>query len=288
MTVAYRDVLVILRPYPAGISDAAVDHAASMAAALGARTSAIACAVSPKSPPRLFGDGLIDVSGLVAEEARRSEDDAKRLVALFGQAMAKKGATLGDQLCLVRPSAEVPAVLAQHARLHDLSVLPRPTGESVSPFDAQWYAEAVLFDSGQPTLILPERPARDPVALDTVVVAWDKSGPAARAIADAIPLLAKAKAVRLLTVRGEKPIADDPPAAAMAQRLERHGVAVALDEVLAGGRAIGEVLTAQVRSCAADLLVMGAYGQSRLREFLLGGATRSLLGEPPCPLFMSH
>jgi nucleotide-binding universal stress UspA family protein len=195
---------------------------------------------------------------------------------------------MGDQFCLSRPSSEVPKVLAQYARLHDLAIFPMPEGDYVSQFDAQWYAETVMFDSGLPAMILPERPASDPVRIDTVVVAWDKSRTAARSIADAIPLLKNATSVRLLTVQGEKHIVEEPSSSLMAQHLERHGVKVVVDEVQAGNRTIGEVLKAHVHSTAADLLIMGAYGHSRFREFVLGGATKSMLTHPPCPLFMSH
>jgi nucleotide-binding universal stress UspA family protein len=74
----------------------------------------------------------------------------------------------------------------------------------------------------------------------------------------------------------------------MAKHLERHGVNLAVDEVQAHNRSIGEVLKAHVDSVGADLLVMGAYGHSRFREFVLGGATKSMLTHPPCALFMSH
>jgi nucleotide-binding universal stress UspA family protein len=281
-----RDVLVILRPYPAQISDTAVDNAAKVAQALEARASVIACGVTPKVPQRILGDTLISISGMAREEARKSEEDAKRLVALFAQAAGARGATMGDQFCLSRPSPEVPGVLARYARLHDLAILPMPEGDYISQLEAQWYAETVMFDSGAPTMILPERAAS--AAFDTVVVAWDKSKVAARSIADAIPLLKSAKDVRLLTVQGEKHIVDEPSSSLMAKHLERHGIRVAVDEVQAGNRTIGDVLKAHVQSTGADLLIMGAYGHSRFREFVLGGATKTMLTHPPCPLFMSH
>lgn len=283
-----RDVLVILRPYPAHVSDSAVDYAAKMVKVLDARASVIACGVVPKPPQRILGDSLISISGMFREEGRKSEEDAKRLVSVFVKAASARGITMGDRFCPSRPSSEVPTVLAQYARLHDLAILPMPEGDYVSQFDAQWYAETVMFDSGVPAMILPERPASDVAALDTVVVAWDKSRTAARSIADAIPLLKNAKSLRLLIVQGEKHIVEEPSTSLMAKHLERHGVHVAVDQVQAGDRTIGEALKMHVHSTAADLLVMGAYGHSRFREFVLGGATKSMLTHPPCPLFMSH
>lgn len=283
-----RDVLVILRPYPAQVSDSAVDYAARMAKVLDVRASVIACGVRPKIPQRILGDSLIGISGMVREEGRKSEEDAKRLTSLFAKAASARGVTMGDQFSPSRHSSEVPTALAQYARLHDLAIMPMPEGDYVSQFDAQWYAETVMFDSGLPAMILPERPASDAASIDTIVVAWDKSRAAARSIADAIPLLEKAKTVRMLTVQGDKDIVEEPATSLMAKHLERHGVHLAIDEVQAHNRSIGEVLKAHVHSVGADLLVMGAYGHSRFREFVLGGATKSMLTHSPCALFMSH
>lgn len=272
-----RDVLVILRPYPAQVSDTAVDHAAKMAKALDARASVIACGVRPKVPQRILGDSLIGISGMVHEEGRKSEEDAKRLISLFAKAASARGVTMGDQFSPSRLSPEVPTALAQYARLHDLAIMPMPEGDYVSQFDAQWYAETVMFDSGLPAMILPERPASGAASLNTIVVAWDKSRTAARSIADAIPLLENAKTVRMLTVQGEKHIVEEPSTSLMAKHLERHGVHLAIDEVQAHNRSIGEVLKAHVHSVGADLLVMGAYGHSRFREFVWGERRRACL-----------
>src|SRR5215475_5844334 len=125
-------------------------------------------------------------------------------------------------------------------------------------------------------------------ALDTVIVAWDFSRPATRAIADAMPILEKAKRVCVLTVTKEKAIDTRRSGAELAKYLARHGVDVVLDEVDARGRTIGEVFEAHLTYRNGNLLVMGAYGHSRLREFVLGGATKSMLTRPPEPIFMSH
>jgi nucleotide-binding universal stress UspA family protein len=125
-------------------------------------------------------------------------------------------------------------------------------------------------------------------ALDTVVVAWDFSRPAARAVADALPILEKAKHVLVVTVTNEKVIDTKLSGAELAKHLARHGVDVVLDTVDAAGRGIGDVLESYVTSRNADVLVMGAYGHSRIREFILGGATQSMLSQPPLPIVFSH
>src|SRR6476661_2658224 len=138
----------------------------------------------------------------------------------------------------------------------------------------QWYAEAVIFGSGRPVLVLPEVPRARPFELGTVAVAWDFSRAAARAISDAMPLLEKARKVRIVTVTNEKRLDSKHSGEALARNLARHG--------------IGEVLEAYTVSHRIDLLVMGADGHPRWRQFILGGATKSLLSKPPLPIMFSH
>ena len=139
----------------------------------------------------------------------------------------------------------------------------------------------------QPWSCRKDRGAK-PFKLNTAVVAWDFSRAAARAIADAIPVLEKAKEVRIVTVANEKVLDTKHSGEELAKNLSRHGIDVILENVDAAGRSIGEVLETHAASCGADLLVMGAYGHSRLREFILGGATQSMLSKPPVPILFSH
>jgi nucleotide-binding universal stress UspA family protein len=173
-------------------------------------------------------------------------------------------------------------MFVEYGRLRDLMIVPVPEA-----YD-QWYAEAVIFGTGKPTLVLPEGPRAKQFELNTAVVAWDFSRAAARAIADAIPVLENAKEVRIVTVANEKVLDTKHSGEELAKNLSRHGIDVILENVDAAGRSIGEVLETHAASCSADLLVMGAYGHSRLREFILGGATKSLLSKPPIPILFSH
>jgi nucleotide-binding universal stress UspA family protein len=153
----------------------------------------------------------------------------------------------------------------------------------------QWYAESLIFGSGRPTVILPHtRKRTESFALNTVIVAWDFSRPATRAVADAMPILEKAKRVCVLTVTNEKTIDTRRSGAELAKHLARHGVDVVLDEIDAKGRSIGDVFEAHLTYRNANLLVMGAYGHSRIREFILGGATKGMLTRPPVPILLSH
>ena len=279
-----KDILLALTTYPEATPVSAVDEAVAFAAAVGARISAIACEVKIQAPGNVLAGALLDVAALVAAEAKKSSTNAKALLTAFQDAAEKRG-VFQDRILEKCLTSEAPGVLVEYARLRDLTIVPVPVGDY---FD-QWYAEAIIFGSGHPTLIMPHtRKRAGAFALDVVAVAWDFSRPAARAVADALPLLEKAKKVHVLTVANEKVIESRRPTAEFAKYLGRHDVDVVLDTVDAADRRIGDILESYVTSCNADMLVMGAYGHSRIREFILGGATKSMLSRPPLPIFLSH
>lgn len=287
--MSFCDPLVVLRPYPASTSDAAIVRAVGMAAAVSSRVSAIACGLQPRVPRSIFGDSLLNISGMIEEEKRKSATDVQRLLSRFTDEVRKKNLVLGDCISELRQSPEVPGVLADYARLFDLTIVPVQEGDHIAQFDAQWYAEEIVFGSGHPMIVVPQASEAGGLAtLDRIVVAWDKSRTAARAIADAMPILRAARHVRLLTVSGEKQIASERSGLELAQHLALQDVKVVVDQVDAGGRAIGEVLRHQAKIHASDLMIMGAYGRSRISEFILGGATKAMLSHPPTALFMSH
>jgi nucleotide-binding universal stress UspA family protein len=282
--MSFRDVLVALTTYPQPTPVAAVDDAVDLAAALAAKVSAIACQVEINVPGSLLGRRFLNVPAMIADEAKKSATNAQQLLAAF-QAAAEKSGVFQERIVERCLTSEVPEVLVEYSRLRDLTIVPMPERDYLD----QWYAESVIFGSGRPTVILPhERKRSGSFALDTVIVAWDFSRAATRAMADAMPVLEKAKRVCVLTVIKEKAIDTRRSGPELAKHLARHGVDVVLDEVDAEGRGIGDALEAHVEYRNADLLVMGAYGHSRLREFVLGGATRSMLTRPPSPIFMSH
>jgi len=282
--VSYKDTLLVLTTYPEPTPVTAIDDAVAIATALGTKLSAIACSVKLRTPGSLFADMLIDIPAMTAAEFRKSADAAEKLLAAF-KASAEKNDVFQRVIAETGGAADVPDIIVDYARLHDLCIMPVPSGEMID----QWYAEAVIFGSGRPVMVMPEkRQTGRPFSLGTALVAWDFSRPAARAVADALPVLKRMQRVHVLTVTNEKEIATRQSGAALATHLARHGVEVVLDTVNAGGRKIGTLLEAHVQACGADLLVMGAYGHSRVRQFILGGATRSMLQRPPVPVLLSH
>ena len=281
--MALKDLLLALTTYPEPTAVSALDDAVAVSAALDARISAIACQVKIPVPGSVLGHALGDIPAMIGAEAKKSAMNAEKLLAAFEDGAQRSG-VFQERILETCLTSEVPGVLVDYARLRDLTIVPVPERDHVS----SWYAEAIIFGSGVPTMILPEARKRPNFALNTVIVAWDFGRPAARAVADALPLLEKAKRVFVLTVANEKVIDTKRSGAELAKHLARHGVNVTLDVVDAAGRSIGEAIKSYVATRNGDLVVMGAYGHSRFREFILGGATKSMLARPPVPMFLSH
>lgn len=277
--MAFKDILLTLTSYPEPTPVSVVEDAISVAAVLGAHIAALSCEMHVQVPGHFISGSVVGLPGIIAGEAGKSRRNAEDLIAAFEAAAAKSGVSR-EAILQKCKTFEVPELLAEYARLRDLTIMPESQDQS--------YAEAVIFGSGRPTLILPQNPRSRPFELGTVAVAWDFSRAAARAVSDALPLLERAKRVRVVTVLNEKHLDRKHSAEELSKNLARHGIDVVLDRVDAEGRPIGEVLEAYVASHAADMLVMGAYGHSRLREFVLGGATQSLLSKPPLPVLLSH
>ncbi len=277
--MAFRDILVALTSYPEPTPVSVVEAAVSVASALGAHIAALSCEMHVQVPGHFMSGAVVGLPKIIAEEAGKSRRNAEDLIAAFEAAAAKAGVSCESMLEKCK-TFEAPELLVEYARLRDLTILPESND--------RWYAEAVVFGSGRPTLVLPQNPRARPFELGTVAVAWDFSRAAARAVSDAMPMLETAKRVRVVTVLNEKRLDNKHSAEELSKNLSRHGIDVVLDRVDARGRPIGAVLEAYVVSHEADLLVMGAYGHSRLREFVLGGATNSLLSKPPLPILFSH
>jgi nucleotide-binding universal stress UspA family protein len=277
--MAFRDILLALASYPEPTPTCVIEDAISIAAAFGAHIAAVSCEMHVQVPGHFISGSVVGLPGIIAGEVGKSRRNAQDLIAAFEAVAAKSGVSCESMLQRCK-SFEVSNLLVEYARLRDLTIMPQSHD--------RWHSEAVIFGSGRPTLVLPQNPRSRPFALRTVAVAWDFSRAAARAVSDGLPLLEQAKKVRVVTILNEKNLDNKHSAEELSKNLSRHGVDVVLDRVDARGRPIGEVLEAYVASHDVDLLIMGAYGHSRLREFVLGGATKSLLSKPPLPILFSH
>lgn len=282
--MAFKDALLQVSSYPEPTPAAAIRQGIDIAAALGAHVSALTFRIELPRPGNVLANALLDVPGMVAAEQQRGATNAQELMGLFERLATERGVTHSE---IIEPStsSELPTAVTEHARTYDLAMI--PVGKV--PGLQQYVAESVIFGSGRPVIVLPEAPKRDtPLSLDAIGVAWDFSRPAARAVADALPILKQAGIVRVVTIRDEKAIESRRTVAELARHLERHGIEIVVDEEAARGRKIGQALEQYAAAHDLGLLVMGAYGHSRLRDFVLGGATRSIVANPTLPVLLAH
>ena len=147
--------------------------------------------------------------------------------------------------------------------------------------------EAALFESGRPVIVVPYI-QKAPLKLERVMVCWDGSRAAARAIADAIPFLERARRVEVVIIANERGKQDEIEGADMGQHLARHGLSAEVKRTVADDVDVADMLLSHAADSGTDFIVMGGYGHSRLREFVLGGVTRSILRTMTAPVLMSH
>ena len=279
-----RDILLQIDTYPDATPSEAIDQAVRFTAAVGGVLSALAVEVDIRAPRNKVADYLIGLSRLAEEEERKSRRFCIAALEDFTSRAGEAG-VLGEAIHGVAGLYGVGEYVAERSRTRDLCIVP-----VVDSLDGQRaIIEAVAFGSGRPVLTfrpgVADLPAGD---LGTVVLAWDGTRTAARAMADALPIMLKAREVRVLTVTNEKPSARAGMGKDPVRHLAAHGVNAVVEEVDANGRRIGLVLEDYLAQRRPDLFVMGAYGRSRAREFILGGATEHMLHEPATPLLLSH
>ena len=282
--MALSDILLHIDSYPEAAPPAAIEQAVGFAAAVGGKISALAVCVAIPLHSNRVADYLIHLSDMVHDEEAKSLQACQASLDQF-KSQAQAAGVLGQALLEKADLYLLSDHVAQRARTRDLCIVPL-----AGPYDGQVeVVEAALFNSGRPVLVFRAGEASlSPLPPATVVVAWDGSRCAARAMADALPILKLARQVRILTVLDEKPSAAAGVGADALRHLAAHGIAAQLDEVAAAGRRIGEVLDAYLAQLQPDLVVMGGYGHTRLREIVLGGATEHALYNLKTPLFFSH
>ena len=147
--------------------------------------------------------------------------------------------------------------------------------------------EGALFGSGRPLIVVPHT-HKQGLKLDRIIICWDGSRPAARAIADSLPFLQRAKSIDIVVVTGERDKSGEITGTNMRRHLARHGITVEIKHITRGGAGVQNAILAHASETGADFMVLGGYGHSRLREFILGGVTRSILRSMTVPVLMSH
>lgn len=277
-----NDLLLHIDTYPDATPPEAIEDAVRFASLVGGGISALAVGVRFPLHSNRIADYLIGLGDMATAEQAKSLAGGQASLAAF-TAAAQAAGVFGQVMLETVDYFAVAEHVAKRARTRDLCMT--PMGQLL---DGQSeVATRAVFDSGRP--VLAYRAGTLPkVELGSIVVAWDGGRHAARALADALPILARAEKVRMLTVVGEKPAAVAGLAAEAARHLKAHAIEAVIDEVDGAGVSIGASLDAYLARTPCDLLVMGAYGHSRAREFILGGATEHMLHDPKVPLFLAH
>lgn len=280
--MSYKNLLVYLDETEASKSRAAL--ALKLAERHGAHLTALGLVVEPVIPSFVYAQVPAEVlearRGAVREQIQtvldRFEAEAKR-------SSVETSLRMDD--CL---QSEVVRAVGLHARYSDLLILGQSNPEE-TPLGGGHLAEEVVLAAGRPLLIVPYIGA-DKTVGETVVVAWDASREAARAVSDSLPILEQAKEVVVIAVnpRGTADGHGQEPGADLALHLTRHGCSVQVERLESHEIGIGDTLLSFLADRSADLLVMGGYGHARLKELVLGGVTQHMMAHMTVPVLMSH
>jgi nucleotide-binding universal stress UspA family protein len=273
-----KDVVVNLSSQ--GPRDFAAGYATSIAAMFGAHITGVSFVYEPVIPDGMLGGVPVDLIELQRQENSKAANDA---ISRF-DAAAKKAGLSAETRLLDATFGGAAARFAQISRRFDLVVVGQAQRER-GPAD-DLLIEGALFESGRPLVVVPYIQRRG-ITLERVLACWDGSRTAARAIGDAMPLLERAKAVEVVIVAEERK-SEEMTGANMNAHLVRHGVAASVKRIAKGDIAIQDALLSYAADSGADFMVMGGYGHSRLREFILGGVTRGILASMTLPVLMSH
>lgn len=274
---------VVTHQEDTALSMAALDAAIALARRQDAHLDVLALGLDQTQ----VGYFYAGASAIVYQETlERAQSEAETVEAHVRQRLAAEDIRWSVDRAVAQLGA-MGALIAQRARFADMVVLPRPYGAGRGPAD-EAVIESALFEGQAAVMVLPDGMVTPP-AFDRIVVAWNQSPEALSAIRRALPMLQRAGVVDITVI---DPPAHGPersdPGGLLSQWLSRHGVRAEVSVLARTLPRVSDVLMRHVRDRDADLLVMGAYGHSRFREAILGGATRDLLETTPVPVFMAH
>jgi len=273
-----KDIIVNLG---LGTSDPAGEYAVSVAEAFGAHLLGVAVAYEPVIPGNVMG-------GIPPEvvEGQRTESNKKARAAIsrFEQAAKRAGISMETRILSTSVSGAADQI-GRIGRRFDLVVVGQPQRKNSMPDEV--VDEGVLFESGRPVIFVPFI-QKGGLKADRIMVCWDGSRTATRAVADAMPFLKKAKQIEIVIISDKAPKKDEMPGADLGQHLARHGLKVEVKRITSPDIDVPSTILSYAADSSADMIVMGGYGHSRLREFVLGGATRGLLESMTVPVLMSH
>lgn len=263
-------------------SEQIIDCAVSVASCFNAHLDGIACVYRSLNSVIAFEASDAAVAGAI--EYDTGVELAAAALDRFEIAARRAGIAYGVRTVCNSP---YPAnqTLGETSRLYDLNMVAQPDHAKPSPNDL--LPEVVLFSSGRPMLMVPYIHV-GPLKLERILICWDGGRPAARAVHDAMPFLHKAKVIDVVTVNGNDSTVSEVSAAALIAHLARHDISADVQQPTADASNIYNTILSLAADKNSDLIVMGGYGHSRLREFILGGVTRGMFESLTVPALISH
>ncbi|MBY6067679.1 universal stress protein [Leisingera aquaemixtae] len=279
--MSYKSLLTVLTA--ADTAAAPLAQIAALAEEFGAHADALCLGVDRTQTGYYYAGANAMV---LQETLARAQEEAEQVQAQAEAALKQAGVTFGTDSGVAQ-IADIGRHVARQARFSDLVVLGQPYGQGKRA-EAEPIVESALFEGRAPVLVVPDKgaPLHRP---QTVLVAWNESIEAMTAIRRAMPFLTAADLVRIAVIDPPQhgPERSDP-GGMLAQMLSRHGVKCEIDVLSKTMTRVSDILNRHAADTAADLIVMGAYGHSRFREAILGGATRNMLEQAKVPLLMAH
>ncbi len=269
-----------LNTYPEAAPDPAILAAVGFAVSLGCGLHVSTFAVEVPQTASPIGGIFINVEGMARATEDHSKAECARLQTLIkGAARPELNASYTNHTVVLGAALDAAAT---EARTFDLALLPW----SADTLSAQDMAQSLVFGAGVPVILVP--PSTATGSVDHIAVAWDGSRVAARALCDALPLLSAGGRISVVTVQGEKSLTGSNIAQTLAASLERRGYTASALNITLDGRPIAMALQDTALSEGAQLLAMGGFGHSRLRDFILGGATKGVLSDLRLAVLLSH
>ena len=273
-----KDIIVNLG---LGKKDPAGEFAISVADAFGAHVLGLAYSYDPIIPGMVMG-------GIPPQfiDSQRAESDQKARTAVSRfEASAKRAGVSAETRTLNSSVSGAGDSFGRLARRFDLVVVGQAESDQSMPDEV--LDEAALFESGRPVIFVPYI-QKEGLKLDRVMICWDGSRAATRAIADSLPLLQKAKQAEIVMIADKADKGTELAGVDLGQHLARHGLKVDVKRLTSPDIDVASTVLSYAADSSADMIVMGGYGHSRLREFVLGGVTKSILDTMTVPVLMSH
>jgi len=280
--MALKDLLVLIDPSEASLRR--FDFALALADSHDAHLTALLLVPEPYIPAAV---GVNIPANVLEQQRAQAVEEARALIERYDSRAGRFGRPV-EFRHEIAPVDRLPPILTRHARHADLAIVGQPDPEAEA-VDQDLLVEAAFMHSGRPAIVVPYIGPRE-APPKTVMCCWDGSREAARAINDAIPVMDRAERVLVVTVDAEKlggrvgPIAG----ADMAVHLAHHGIEVDVRNVESGGLDVPDVLLSLAADESVDLMVMGGYGHSRLREIVFGGVTQHVLEHMTVPVLFAH